>query len=52
MRIKSMTYGNMRQKPCQYHWDGLLHITIFSASRKLPTRIIESVKSYFRLRRE
>jgi hypothetical protein len=28
MRIKSTTYNDVQQKPCQFYWQGLLHITI------------------------
>ena len=28
MRIKAITYRDVRQKPCQFYWHGLLHITI------------------------
>jgi hypothetical protein len=28
MRIKSTTYSDVQQKPCQFYWHGLLHITI------------------------
>jgi hypothetical protein len=28
MRIKTTTYSDVRQKPCQFYWHGLLHITI------------------------
>jgi hypothetical protein len=30
MRIKSTTYSDVKQKPCQFYWQGLLHITIDS----------------------
>jgi hypothetical protein len=32
MRIKTKTYSDLRQKPCQFYWHGLLHITIGLAS--------------------
>ncbi|MFO0417469.1 MAG: hypothetical protein ACK5Y6_09295, partial [Pseudomonadota bacterium] len=28
MRIKTTTYRDVQQKPCQFYWHGLLHITI------------------------
>jgi hypothetical protein len=28
MRIKTTTYSDVQQKPCQFYWHGLLHITI------------------------
>jgi hypothetical protein len=28
MRIKTTTYSDVAQKPCQFYWQGLLHITI------------------------
>jgi hypothetical protein len=28
MRIKTTTYSDVQQKPCQFYWHGLLHVTI------------------------
>ncbi|MFN5061493.1 MAG: hypothetical protein ACK5GN_01475 [Pseudomonadota bacterium] len=28
MRIKTTTYSDVQQKPCQLYWHGLLHVTI------------------------
>ena len=28
MRIKTITYSDLRQKPCQFYWHGLFQITI------------------------
>ena len=28
MRIKLISYSDIRQKPCQFYWHGLLHITL------------------------
>jgi hypothetical protein len=28
MRIKTITYSDLRQKPCQHQWQGLLQITL------------------------
>jgi hypothetical protein len=28
MRIKTITYSDLQQKPCQFYWHRLLHITI------------------------
>jgi hypothetical protein len=28
MRIKTTTYSDVQQKPCQFYWHGLLHFTI------------------------
>jgi hypothetical protein len=28
MRIKTTTYRDVQQKPCQFYWHGFLHITI------------------------
>jgi hypothetical protein len=36
MRIKTITYSDVRQKPCQFYWHGLLHITI--ANSAIPQR--------------
>jgi hypothetical protein len=33
MRIKTRTYCDVRQKPCQFHWHGLLHFTIDEETR-------------------
>ncbi len=30
MRIKTTTYSDVQQKPCQFYWHGLLHVTIVS----------------------
>ncbi len=32
MRIKTTTYSDLRQKPCQFYWHGLLQITIGPAT--------------------
>jgi hypothetical protein len=39
MRIKTTTYRDVQQKPCQFYWHGLLHITIGAAlAGKNPTQ--------------
>jgi hypothetical protein len=40
MRIKTTTYSDFQQKPCQFCWHGLLHITIGSAKN---TQDFESI---------
>ncbi|MFN4895727.1 MAG: hypothetical protein ACK5HO_08050 [Pseudomonadota bacterium] len=30
MLIKATTYSDVQQKPCQFYWHGLLHVTIRS----------------------
>ena len=33
MRIKTRTYSDVGQKPCQFYWHGLLHFTIDEEKR-------------------
>jgi hypothetical protein len=33
MRIKTTTYSDVRQRPCQFYWHGLLHFTIIQINK-------------------
>ena len=36
MRIKTTTYSDLRQKPCQFHWHGLLQVAICNHGLSVP----------------
>ncbi len=43
MRIKTTAYRDLHQKPCQFYWHGLLHITISALVSLLDSAIILAI---------